>query len=222
MDFEPFFKEYRLLVEKVDDAFRRVQQEYGDCVLCKETCSDCCNALFDLTLIEAVYIKENFDRMFTGDRREQLIERANRADRDISRIKKVAVQALEKGKPEDEILEDMALKRVRCPALDENNLCAIYEVRPITCRLYGIPTEIGGRAHTCGISGFREGVAYPTVKLDAIYQRLYEISAALAQGIESRYSKLADMLVPLSMALLTDYTEDYLGVKSKDRSTEEK
>jgi len=178
--------------------------------------------LFDLTLIEAVYIKENFDRMFTGERREQLIERANRADRDICRIKKVAVQALEKGKPEDEILEDMALKRVRCPALDDNNLCAIYDVRPITCRLYGIPTEIGGRAHTCGISGFKEGVAYPTVKLDAIYQRLYEISTALAQGIESRYSKLADMLVPLSMALLTDYTEDYLGVKSEDRSTEEK
>jgi hypothetical protein len=51
--------------------------------------------------------------------------------------------------------------------------------------------------------------------MDAIYQRLYEISLALAQAIESRYPGLPEMLVPLSMALLTDYTEDYLGVRKK-------
>jgi hypothetical protein len=51
---------------------------------------------------------------------------------------------------------------------------------------------------------------------------LYDISSELAQEIQSRYPKLAELLVPISMALLTDYTEEYLGVKSADTETAEK
>jgi hypothetical protein len=72
------------------------------------------------------------------------------------------------------------------------------------------------------LSGFKEGESYPTVKLNAIHQRLYDISSELAQEIQSRYPKLAEMLVPLSMALLTDYTEEYLGMKSADSESTEK
>ena len=215
MNFEPFFEQYLALVKQVDAAFNRVKDEYAECVRCKERCADCCHALFDITLIEALYIRTEVAKRFGGASMEELIERANRADRDIHRLKRKAVKELEKGRTEPEILEEMALKRVRCPALNDDERCAIYEVRPITCRVYGIPTEIGGRAHTCGISGFEEGNSYPTLKLDSVYQRLYGISAELARAINSRYPKLAEMLVPLSMALLTDYTEEYLGVATK-------
>lgn len=224
MNFEPFFEQYLALVKQVDAAFDRVKNEYAECVRCKERCADCCHALFDITLIEALYIRKEVAKRFEGASLEELLERANRADRDIHRLKRKAVKELEKGRTEPEILEEMALKRVRCPALNDDERCAIYEVRPITCRVYGIPTEIGGRAHTCGISGFQEGRSYPTLKLDAVYQRLYGISAELADAIKSRYPKLAEMLVPLSMALLTDYTEEYLGVgaKPEDEGPEKK
>ena len=215
MNFEPFFEQYLALVKQIDAAFDRVKNEYAECVRCKERCADCCHALFDITLIEALYISTEVAKRFEGASLEALLERANRADRDIHRLKRQAVKELEKGRTEQEILEEMALKRVRCPALNDDERCAIYDVRPITCRVYGIPTEIGGRAHTCGISGFEEGKSYPTLKQDAVYQRLYWISAELAHAIKSRYPKLAEMLVPLSMALLTDYTEEYLGVASK-------
>lgn len=214
MNFEPFFEQYLALVKQVDAAFERVKQEYPDCVRCKERCADCCHALFDITLVEALYINAYMTERFKGEALEELLERANRADRDIHRLKRDAVKELEKGRSEPEILEEMALKRVRCPALNEDDRCDLYEVRPITCRVYGIPTEIGGKAHTCGISGFVEGNSYPTLKLDAVYQRLYDISSELAMSIKSRYPKLAEMLVPLSMALLTEYTEAYLGVRS--------
>jgi len=79
--------------------------------------------------------------------------------------------------------------------------------------LYGIPTAINGRGHTCGKSGFEPGGSYPTVHMDQLYGRLQEISAELILDIKSKYVKLADMLVPVSMALLTDYTEEYLGIK---------
>jgi Fe-S-cluster containining protein len=220
MEFRPFFEQYEQLVRQVDAAFEKVKTEYAGAVLCKPGCADCCYALFDLTLVEALYIKSRFDQMFSGQEAGELIGRANDADRKIYRLKREAYKAHETGKPEQAILEEMALHRVRCPCLDADDRCVIYEVRPITCRVYGIPTVVGGRAHTCGVSGFEEGQAYPTVKLDAIYQRLYDISFALAQNIQSRYPKLAEMLVPLSMALLTDYNEAYLGIRSKEEATE--
>ena len=222
MDFVPFFKKYEAVVQQVDAVFERVKSEYQSCVSCKLGCADCCHALFDLTLVEALYIKSKFDEMFTGTAREELIERANDADRKIYRLKRQAFKDHEGGRPEAEILEEMAAQRVRCPALGPDECCAIYAVRPLTCRIYGVPTVIGGRAHTCGISNFQEGVVYPTVKMDAIYQKLYEISFELSQALQSKYPGLAEMLVPLSMAMLTDYTDEYLGTaKAGESSTKE-
>jgi Fe-S-cluster containining protein len=214
MMFDPFFKEYEALVKQVDAAFEKVQKEYGDCVSCKVGCADCCYALFDLTLVEAIYIKNKFDDQFADNNRKVIIENANTTDRKVHKLKRQAHKDYESGKSENEILEEMAGVKMRCPLLDADNKCALYDARPITCRLYGVPTVIGGQGHTCGLSGFKQGQAYPTVKLDAIHAKLHQISLALAQSIESRYPNLAEMLVPLSMALLTDYTEEYLGMKS--------
>ena len=216
MDLSRFFQKYEALVRQSDAAFEKVKQEFGACVRCQEGCADCCHALFDLTLIEALYIKNKFDAMFEGAVRDELIERANEADRKLYKLKRKAFKDHEAGRAESEIIEEMAAQRVRCPALDSKDRCVMYEVRPLTCRIYGIPTVIGGRSHTCGVSGFEEGQAYPTVKLDAIYQKLYEISLELSQAIKSKYPVLAEMLVPLSMAMMTDYSEEYLGVIRPD------
>lgn len=222
MNFEPFFKKYRQLVEQVDAAFNKTEASFGNCVNCKVGCADCCYALFDLSLVEALYIKDKFDAVISGELRSKIIERANDADRNVYRVKRQAHKDQKAGKPEKKIFDWMSAQRVRCPLLNEKDQCELYESRPITCRLYGIPTAIGGQAHTCGISGFKEGESYPTAKLDAIHQRLYDISSELAQEIQSRYPKLAEMLVPVSMALLTDYTEEYLGVNSADPETTDK
>ena len=213
MNLEVYFDKYKAIVDQVDAVFQRVQAEHEDCVRCRVGCSDCCHAIFDLSLVEALYIKAQFDKVFKDSDRAQVIERANEADRAVYRLKKRAFKDHEDGKPENEILEEMAAQRIRCPLLDTDDRCALYADRPLTCRLYGIPTVIGGQAHTCGLSGFEPGKAYPTVKLDAIQQKLYDLSAELARDIGSRYPKLAELLVPVSMALLTEYTEEYLGVK---------
>jgi len=63
------------------------------------------------------------------------------------------------------------------------------------------------------LSGFKEGETYPTVNLDTVHARLQEASASLIRDLQSRYIKLADILVPLSTALITDYDEIYFGLK---------
>ena len=211
-DFAPYFKKYEALVSKGDEAFERVRQAYAECVKCEEKCADCCHALFDLTLIEALYINHKFNEKIKQSQKADLLERANRADRRVHKIKRQAYRDLQAGKSEDEILAGLARERVRCPLLNEADLCDLYDDRPLTCRFYGIPTAIGGQGHTCGKSGFTKGEQYPTVNLDSINNQLQQISAELIRDLKSRYLKLSDMLVPLSMALLTLYDEGYLGI----------
>lgn len=220
VDFEPFFKRYKALVLAADEAFRRVQAEHPDEVRCSIGCSDCCNALFDLTLIESIYVNQKYRETLDPQKRAALTEGLNRADRQIYKIKKDAYKRLEAGEDEEKIIHEMAGVRSRCPMLNEENLCDIYEYRPITCRLYGIPTAINGEAHTCGISGFEPGVPYPTVNLDAIHNSLLRISADFVASLKTRHVRMADLLVPLSMALLTTYDEEYLGIKSLETEAE--
>ena len=212
-NFEPFFKKYEELVKAADDVFEHVSKEHSECVKCKIECSDCCHAMFDLTLIEAMYINHKFKEKIEGNAREVIINKANDIDRQIHKIKRKAVKELEAGSSEDEILAKLAGERVRCPLLNSKDSCDLYAYRPITCRFYGIPTSIGGVGHTCGKSGFIEGEKYPTVNLDIIHGRLQQISAEFVKEIRTEYIKLVDMLVPLSMALLSVYDEEYLGIK---------
>jgi len=222
IDLKPFFKKYEELVRVIDTIFGRVKKECRDLVCCKTGCSDCCNALFDLTLIEAMYINHRFNEKFTGKDREEIIEKANRADRKTYKIKRHAYKMHEKGENEVKILASVGAERVRCPLLNREELCDLYSYRPITCRLYGIPTAIHGMGHTCGKSGFKEGVQYSTVNMDKIYDKLYEISAELEVFIKTKHLKIADILMPISMALLTDFSDEYLGIIEDDDKKESK
>ena len=211
-DFTPYFKKYEQLVARSDEAFEKVRSAYAECVKCEEKCADCCYALFDLTLIEALYINTKFNEKKKGSAKAGLLEKANQADRIVHKIKQSAHRDLQAGKSEEEILAALAQERVRCPLLNEAELCDLYDNRPLTCRFYGIPTAIAGVGHTCGKSAFEKGKQYPTVNLDAVNSQLQQISMELIRDLKSRYVKLSDMLVPLSMALLTIYDDDYLGV----------
>jgi Fe-S-cluster containining protein len=220
IDFIPFFKKYEAIRDLADEAFARVEKEFPDCVKCQIKCADCCHALFDLTLIEAIYINHRFNQAFQGKEREALIERSNQADRKIHMIKKKAYNDKKSGKNDVEILMNLASERARCSLLNDEDLCDLYEYRPITCRLYGIPTSVEGISHTCGQSNFAAGQKYPTVNLDIIQKKLYEISTEFVGQIKTRYTKMAEMLMPVTMAILTDYDEDYLGIKNPDESEE--
>lgn len=212
IDLTPYFNKYEALVEQADAVFDRVKNAHAECVKCEEKCADCCFALFDLTLIEALYIHHKFNEKYQGSEKAELLEKASRADRQTYKIKRKSYKDFQAGKNEGEILAAMALERVRCPLLNEKELCSLYEHRPLTCRFYGIPTAIGGAGHTCGKSGFKQGEQYPTVNLDAVHNKLQVISAELLRDIKSKNIKLADLLVPLSSAVILDFDDVFLGI----------
>lgn len=222
-ELDQVFEKYEALVKQVDGVFESVRQQHPDCVKCKLECSDCCFALFDLSLVEALYINRKFIERVVGDKKVEIIETANTIDRKIYQLKRKAFKAVDGGeKSEEQVLLEMATERIRCPLLNEAKQCVLYEYRPVTCRLYGIPTSIQGRGHTCGLSGFKEGESYPTANLDTVHAKLHELSMELVATLRSTHVKMGDVLMPLSMALLTVFDESYLGIPSDEQKPEER
>ncbi|MFO7838804.1 MAG: YkgJ family cysteine cluster protein [Desulfosalsimonadaceae bacterium] len=221
VDFTPFFKRYEVLAEKADKAFSQVKDKYPEEVRCKPGCADCCYAMFDLTLIEALYINYYFKSRLSDEKRKALLEKADAADRKAYKIKRAAYKSAREGRNQEKVLEEVGQERIRCPLLNEDNFCDLYAWRPIACRVYGIPLAIGGKGHTCGHSGFEPGKSYPTFNMDVVHDQLLALSAEFVQAIGSKHVKMGDVLVPLSMALLTEYDESYLGIDSSSEEKEE-
>ena len=158
------FKDLENLYESADLAVADVQKRYSKEVRCKKGCTDCCYAVFDVSLIEALYIRRHFDSLDRKQRRAAL------------NIAKKAIKSW------DQLVAaktDPSVARIRCPLLADSGECVCYKNRPINCRTYGIPTVIGNKSHVCGLSGFEKGKTYPTLNLAALQKRLYELSVAL-------------------------------------------
>lgn len=224
-ELEKVFKKYETFVDQLDGVFESVRQQYSDCVKCKLECSDCCHALFDLSLVEALYINAKFLETIDAEKKPEIMEDANKTDRQVYQLKRKAFKAVAAGeKTEEQVLLEMAAERIRCPLLNKENRCDLYASRPVTCRLYGIPTAIAGRGHTCGLSAFKTGASYPTVNLDSVHAKLHEMSCEIIEVLQSTHVKMGEVLMPLSMALLTVFDEAYLGVdadKKKPEATHE-
>lgn len=215
-ELDPIFEAYEKLVAETDAVFSRVASMYPDCVTCKSGCSDCCHATFDLSLVEAMYLNLRFQEAFDfGPQRSAILERAADTDRKLTRLKRDYFRELRDAGGSEEamnaILEEASRARIRCPLLDEER-CILYEYRPITCRLYGIPSVIGGKTHVCGKTRFNTGQGYPTVQIEKIQDRLDQLSQGIRDAVSSRFKELHTVYVPVSMALLTNYDNTYLGI----------
>lgn len=213
MDLDKHFVKYEALVSMVDQVFDRVKKEFPKEVFCREKCSDCCYAIFDLTLIEALYLNHKFNENFSGKEKADLIAIADKTDRTLVKMKRDAYRKVKDGADQLEIVGKMSQERVRCPLLGENNLCLMYEHRPITCRVYGIPTSTAGASHICGRTNFVQGKAYPTLNMDKIYTQLQLLSAELVKDIKSTNIRMHELLIPVSMAMVTLFNDEFLGVK---------
>jgi Fe-S-cluster containining protein len=212
-DLTPFFERYERQVREADALFERIRSEFPDLVVCREQCSSCCHALFDLSLVEALYLNTRFcQRVAQGAERSAILDEADKADRQAARIKRRMFKESRVGKANNAILAEAAALRLRCPLLGGDERCRLYDARPVTCRLYGVPTTIGGVSRSCGKTGFAPGRAYPSVALDKIQQRLAGLSSEMAAAMGSAYTRLATLYVPVSSALLTAYDAAYLGI----------
>jgi len=179
------FNEFLFLINQLDNALNEVHKIYKDALLCKKGCSDCCNAFFDVSFVEGIFILSFFQNL--DETTKNLI---------ISNSHK-SIYELEKQK---NIHPDK--KRIKCPLLSENEDCLLYEARPVNCRVYGVPVSYGNISHVCGKSGFNEGTQYQTIKMDKIQDYLYDISVKIGgkRKADKRYA-ISELIINKSELL---------------------
>ncbi len=212
-DLSDIFSRYEALVAEVDAIFAHVRKNHPDCVICEAGCSDCCHALFDLSLVEAMYINQAFAKKIPYSKeRSDILSNAADLDRKTVRMKREFYKASKDGQSAEDIMAEAAKIRMPCPLLDADSRCILYENRPITCRLYGVPLNINGTGHVCGKTKFNKGTNYPTVHMSAIQDRLDGLSREIATTVKSRFKELHQVYIPMSMVLLTNYDKQYLGI----------
>jgi Fe-S-cluster containining protein len=112
----------------------------GD-LLCREGCFGCCIGSFEISLSEALVIRDAVSEL-PEPRRTRVRERAARivARGAASFPGDLATGVLDPGRSEE---QDAAyfdtLEHVACPLLElPSGLCAVYGSRPVTCRTYGL------------------------------------------------------------------------------------
>lgn len=199
MSLPQLFRSYELLVDKADRAFTAMASGHAEAMKCERHCADCCHAVFGLFFIEAAFLKEHFDNLDKDLIREAL-PRCNEAERALRRLEVKLRNCGDDPRMQNRV---MASERSRCPLLNENDECILYSHRPITCRLYGIPARIQGKARVCWKSGFKAGETYPVFDLDGTHRDLFELSKAFLRELQCEDQAKASLLFSVPKILTT-------------------
>jgi len=168
MSEKQILEKYISLLTSVDGIFADMKERFAAEVKCRQGCTDCCHACFSVSYIEAAVISRYLQELAKDDidiRQDKARQQAQK------------VLALTEGQDNTKVMSEA---RIRCPMLGDDGGCAIYQLRPVTCRVYGLPTSINQKGHVCGLSGFDKGKSYPTVKMDSINEALAAMSDQLA------------------------------------------
>ena len=131
---------YGSLLREVDAWFQACSARYPDQIHCHSGCSSCCRGLFDITLLDALYLKLGVDRL-PESQRTRIMAAANERLKSMSLIIPEFVEPwLLNLIPESQWDALMPEEdETHCLLLSESGQCLVYEHRPMTCRLNGIP-----------------------------------------------------------------------------------
>jgi len=137
---QDILNQYSSLLAEVDAWFNRCSGLYPDRIACVKGCSECCRSLFDITILDAALLKSSFAQL-----PETVRSRVERqAEERLKQIRTVWPEFSQpytlNYRPEEDwqllMRED---DETPCLLLDDNGECLLYDFRPMTCRLHGLP-----------------------------------------------------------------------------------
>lgn len=186
-------EELDALRARADASFAKVAELHPQALACHQGCDDCCHALFDLSPVEAISLALAFLDLPRPTRREA----RRRGEKASAIFDQALAQAF--GQQDAERLQALTQARVPCPLLEAGS-CLLYAQRPLTCRLYGVPVQVEGRARVCHRAGFDPGQTYPTVDLLRVQLELERLSSLAARLLPSLNPARRDMARALELA----------------------
>jgi Fe-S-cluster containining protein len=146
MDLNEILIKYGELLARVDDWFAGCAGKHLSSITCRSGCSECCRALFDITLLDAFYLKSGFDGLDPVIKDAPLFKARERLVYLQELWPDLTEPYILNYRPEEEweilMTED---DETPCPLLGKDGTCLVYDNRPMTCRLHGLPlVDISG------------------------------------------------------------------------------
>ncbi|MDD2853100.1 MAG: YkgJ family cysteine cluster protein [Desulfuromonadaceae bacterium] len=131
---------YGALLREVDAWFQQCQERHPEQIACHNGCSSCCRGLFDITLLDAYYLRYGFNAL-PIDQKIDIRQAASQLLALLSRVNTMFVKPwLLNSIPEEQWDALMPEEdETPCLLLSKDGRCLVYEYRPMTCRLNGIP-----------------------------------------------------------------------------------
>jgi len=190
-------KAYKDLIKVADNAFKSFAERYNG-IKCAPRCTDCCHAVFGLFHVEGILIHEAYQRL----NNEIKAEVAHRAFEALNSLKFLSnLNGLLGGKA---ISQKISRIKIRCPFLGDDQLCVIYQKRPITCRVYGIPILLRGTIRRCPLSALEEE-HLTTFDMDSIHKKLYELSSFFLKDNRIFDQEKSRLMISVPYAILKPY-----------------
>ena len=201
---------YRTLLTTIDDWFAAKQAELPTAIACRDGCSGCCRGLFDISLLDARLLRAGFDQLPPATRSEAL-EKAQ------ARLAELQERWPDFGPPyllnhmDDSAWTEMPEDDTTpCPLLDPAGRCRVYEHRPMTCRLHGLPQIDSSGEIFLDAWCSRNFVGMKPLEMDALrhdfhglFSAEFTLLRAFAQELCALDSAELDTFIPL--ALLIDF-----------------
>ncbi|GAB7026084.1 YkgJ family cysteine cluster protein [Geotalea toluenoxydans] len=203
---------YGQLLSRVDAWFGRCLSAAPEDIHCSKGCSHCCRGLFDITLLDACFLKSGFDKLEQGVQYKV-------ADRARSRLEAIRAIWPEFAPPftlnhrSDEEWDKIMPNEdeTPCVLLDENGRCLVYEHRPMTCRLHGLPlVDMGGEIMDPALCSLnfvgKEPISLPQIRFEFI--RLFQDELSLFGVFTGELLKFQlnelDTVIPAAILLTFD------------------
>lgn len=206
-------EEYKLILEEIDRWFKRCQQLYPDEIVCSTGCSECCRGLFDITILDAALLNVGFGGL-TDDVRLRVRMQAEERLRAIqSSWPEFRQPFILNYRPEEE--REMLLasdNETPCVLLDDSGRCLLYDYRPMTCRLHGLPlTDVSGKlmeSEWC-TKNFPEGDPLRFIGLRGEFEQLFYHEAELGRAYTAELlgKAVSELDTVIPTALLINFNE---------------
>jgi Fe-S-cluster containining protein len=138
VDLRPFFQDYEILLEQVDDAFKKARAQDRSLLSCGLETEACCFCWVDLKLVEAAYLSHKMNKTLRTPERKAAIERALEVSKRVQELRRRVEQEGGQGDSDEKRLHLLyAEEKIKCP-LNLEAKCILYEARPIVCRMHGL------------------------------------------------------------------------------------
>ena len=132
-------EKYCSLLETIDSWFHQTAQQLPKMIHCQSGCSGCCRGFFDITLLDAALVSHGYQQLAPAQREIVRSKAVLRLAELQQRWPHFSSPFILNGLPDSEWVEMPEGDETPCPFLDDEGLCLIYEFRPMTCRLHGLP-----------------------------------------------------------------------------------